>query len=118
MFKNYSRKHDMKSLKQTKRFRINLEDTEITKTNKISQNYCRRDKIIDQSKIFWNKFGGFRNHWNKQNISELIGRILKSLKQIKFFSIDLEEIKIMKINKKFSNEFRKIKIKTNKIFQN
>ena len=52
MFKNYSRKHDMKSLKQTKRFRINLEDTEITKTNKISQNYCRRDKIIDQSKIF------------------------------------------------------------------
>lgn len=52
MFKNYSRKHDMKSLKQTKRFRINLEDTEITKTNKYLKIIVEEIKSLMQAKYF------------------------------------------------------------------
>ena len=53
---------NMKSLKQTRHFRINLEDTEITERNGISQNYSTRGEIVEAGIIFRNKFGGYRNH--------------------------------------------------------
>ena len=56
---------DIKSLKQTRHFRINLEDTEITERNGISQNYSTRDEIVEAGIIFRNKFGGYKNHWKK-----------------------------------------------------
>ena len=68
-----------------------MEDTKITETNKISQNYSTRHKIIDKNpKYFRINLGNaktieankmFENYFRKQK---------KSLKQIKCFSISLE----------------------------
>ena len=68
-----------------------MEDTKITETNKISQNYSTRHKIIAKNpKYFRINLGNaktieankmFENYFRKQK---------KSLKQIKCFSISLE----------------------------
>lgn len=72
----------IKSLKQTEYFRSNLEDTKITETNKVSQNYMRH-KIIQHI----------------QNTSELTWGIQKTLKQIKWLRIISENKKIIETNK-------------------